>query len=334
MKRKRYLVSRIICAVLLAISVALGVFLGVWFFGADYSAWDALTTAEAKLPDLADGFVPQGTCALPENAAGYTYAVSGYYGNGPSRIYLLGKEEPAYITVEQHGKALETHFGGVAATEKYLLVASETEIVRLPLADVYAQAKSSGSVKVRDALETDMGIAFCSVYGDMLLAGEFYRAGNYETDESHHVTVDGEKNRALVYCYRIDEDKDGGVEDKTPYAAISVRNLVQGIALTEERIYISCSWGLADSGLYCYQNILAGGTDLTVTLGGKSIPLYFLGESSLVSSLEKVPSMSEGIFVKDNKLFVLFESKCNKYKYFVRRQTGDILSLPLSAFEK
>lgn len=331
-KRKRYIVSRVICAVLIVIFVALGVFLGVWFFGADYSEFDALSTAEAALPDLSDGFVPQGTCALNENAAGFTYAVSGYYGGAPSRIYLLGDGEPAYITVKENGEELTTHFGGVAATDNYLFVASEKDVVRLPLASVYAQAANNGAVEVLDALETDMGIAFVSVYGDTLLAGEFYRAGNYETDLSHHITVNDETNRALVYCYTIDESAEGGVTDKTPYAAISVRDLVQGIAVTDTNIYISCSWGLADSGLYCYRNILSQETELTVTVNGKSVPLHFLGESELVSSLKKVPSMSEGIFVKDNKLFVLFESKCNKYKYFVRRQTGDLLSLPLTAF--
>ena len=329
MKRKRYIVGRVVCAVLLALCVGLGVFLGVWFFGADYSEFDGMAVTETALPDLSDGFVPQGTCALPENEDGYAYAVSGYYGSAPSRIYLLGSEEPCYITVKLDGEELTTHFGGVTATENYLLVASEKEIVRLPLASVYAAAKTGGAADATKALITDMGIAFCSVYGDTLLVGEFYRAGNYETDTSHHITENGETNRALVYCYRLDE----GVVDTTPYAALSVRNLVQGIAVTETNIYLSCSWGLANSGLYCYRNVLSAETALSVTVNGKTVPLHFLGENELVSSLTKVPSMSEGIFVKNDKLFVLFESKCNKYKYFVRRQTGDLISLPLSAFE-
>ena len=42
--------------------------------------------------------------------------------------------------------------------------------------------------------------------------------------------------------------------------------------------------------------------------------------------------MSEGIFLKEGRLFVLFESACNKYKTFVRRRMEEIVSLPPEFF--
>ena len=64
---------------------------------------------------------------------------------------------------------------------------------------------------------------------------------------------------------------------------------------------------------------------------GSDVPLYFFGEETLHAS-RSVPCMSEGIFVKEGRLFVLFESACNKYKTFVRRRTKQIISLPPEFF--
>ncbi len=332
-KTKRYVKSRIVCGVLLAVLAALGIFLCVWFFGADYSRFDARAKEEISLPELSDGFVPQGMCPLPENERGYRYAVSGYYKEGvPSRIYLLGGESPAYVTVRAGGETSDEHFGGVAATDKYLLVASGKTVVRIHLNDVYAAALRNGEAEATDVLETDMGVAYCSVFGDKLFVGEFYRAGNYETAEDHRIERAAERNPALVYCYEIDDDAEGGVGSKTPYAVLSVRGLVQGIAVTENSVYLSCSWGLSDSGLYCYRAPFAEQADGYYSANGKDVPLYFLGNDRLVSAWEDVPCMSEAIFARDGRLYVLFESACNKYKYFVRRQMHAIVSLSEEEF--
>ena len=38
---------------------------------------------------------------------------------------------------------------------------------------------------------------------------------------------------------------------------------------------------------------------------------------------------SEEICIKDGKLYILYESLCNKYKYFVRVQMRRVTSVPL-----
>ena len=318
-------------SILLAFLIGLGIFLCVWFFGAKYPAFDHLAQREEALPALTDGFCPQGACALPRNDGGYTAAVSGYYKPGvPSRVYLLGEgKEPAFVTVEKDGKLLDAHFGGVAATEKYLYITNDTEIVRLALEDVYEAAGAGGKAAVIDSFETGIPeIAFCAVSGDLFFVGEFYRKGNYETDKTHHVTQNGETNRALVYCYKMNEDNPHGMASiTTPYAVLSVRGLVQGIAVREDYIVLSCSWGLADSKLYWYSNPLGGASEFSST------PRFFLGEDSLLGTLT-APCMSEGIFVREDRVNILFESGANKYKHFVRRRTTALYSVPLSAYEK
>ena len=330
---KRYRLKMSICGIFLTIFAALEVFLCVWFFGADYHTFDENARAEVSLPDLADGFVPQGLCEWPTgNGAafgGYTVAVSGYYKKAPSRVYLLGGEKADYFTVEKDGEALKTHFGGIAATENSIYLTSDNEILRIPLAKAVAAAGAGGSVEVSDALDTGMGLAFCSVSEGKLYAGEFYRAGNYETDESHHIAYMGVENRALVYRYALSDSADRIVESETPEAVFSIRGLVQGIAAEGGDVYFSCSWGLADSTLERHE--MPASPIGTFDVNGAAVPLYFFGKETLRTS-RKMPCMSEGIFLKEGRLHVLFESACNKYKYFVRRRMTEIISLPADYF--
>ncbi len=328
---KRYRLKMSICGVFLALFVALGVFLCVWCFGANYAEFDKNARAEAALPDLSDGFVPQGLCEWPSGGAtsGYTVAVSGYYSKAPSRVYLLGGEKQGFFTVERDGKALTTHFGGIAATENYLYLTSGNEIVRVSVAEAAAAAETGASVKVHDGFDAGMGLAFCSVSEGKLYVGEFYRAGNYETEESHHIEHAGEKNRALVYRYALADTAERIVESETPEAVFSVRGLVQGIAVGGGEVYFSCSWGLADSTIE--RHATPASPIGNIKVNGADVPLYFFGKETLRAS-RAVPCMSEGVFLKDGRLHVLFESACNKYKNFVRRRTKEIMSLPPEFF--
>ena len=322
--KKRAIVA---CSILLAVFLALGGFLLIWFQADAYPAFERNKKTEMLLPDLSDGFVPQGACALPENDEGYTCAVSGYYKDGvPSRIYLLGEQE-SYVSLTSEGEPLDTHFGGIAATKKYLFVTSGSKVVRVPVSDL-TKAERGAAVEITDSFDAGLSGAFCSVYGNYLLVGEFYRAGNYETEQDHHIRYGDETNRALVYCFETDEGAEGGVGDTVPYTILSVRGLVQGIALTEESVYLSCSWGLADSTLERHKNPLGGDTKPHSyrTMGEREVPVYFLGKETKTGSVS-LPSMSEGIYMKGERICVLFESACNKYRLFVRERIGEIVSL-------
>lgn len=322
MKKKKYKGAMIAVGVLLAFFVALEVFLCIWFFGAKYSAFDAAARVEAPILGLDEGFTPQGL-----SRTGETMVVSGYMAKKgePSRIYFGEK----YITVKEAGKTLTDHFGGVACTEDHCYITSGDRIVRISLSKALA-AENGAAVEVEGGFSTGLQNAFCYIYEDTLFAGEFYRAGNYETEKSHRFTEDGETNYALVYAFRMDEAAEGGVLSETPEYAISVRGLVQGIAVTESRIYLSTSYGLADSNIYVYENIL-GETPSRKTQD--NVPMYRLDRSVLLSQMA-MPSMTEGIFAADGRLYVLFESYSTKYRYFVRRTMDDVVSLPLTAFEK
>lgn len=315
-------------SVALVFCVALFVFLTVWFFGARYPSFSDNATEEAKIPGLKEGISPQGLCPVPENAEGYLFAMSGYMIDGsPSRVYLIGKDNSKYITVTHEGKDVTTHFGGVTCTGEDLFIASAKNLLRVPLSAALG-AENGGKIEADGSFQTDINVAYCYFDGDTqkLYAGEFYREKNYKTNEEHHLTQNGETNYAFIYEYSFANREIKELPDK----AISVRALVQGVAVYGDKITLSTSYGLADSMFYTYENILGDKASGTAKVKGADVPLYRLDSANLKSTLT-APCMSEEIFVRDGKLYVLFESLCNKYKYFVRTRIDDILSLPLSA---
>ena len=93
MKRKKKLL--VIFCPIAAVLLALGIFLIVWYCGASYPQFGALARAEFEIPGLSEGVCPQGLCALPENEAGYDFAMSGYLSEGASRVYLIDEEGEA-----------------------------------------------------------------------------------------------------------------------------------------------------------------------------------------------------------------------------------------------
>lgn len=324
MKKKKR-AKKIVLIALMAFVVAVAVFLTVWYCGASYPQFEKIAQKEAKLPDLSDGLAPQGICILSNGA----FCISGYMPeHAPSRLYVLNGETRYFVTLTKDGKALTTHFGGVTCSENYILVASGGQIVRVATEKVLA-AKDGDSVEIVDEFSTGLQNAFCYYENGSLYAGEFYRPGNYETDPSHHLTENGETNYAFVYVFRGNESSVGGVESTTPEKVISVRDQVQGIAVYDGGIILSTSYGLPDSHLYRYENILSGEGSGTVTIHGSEVPLYRLDGSNLKNTLT-LPCMSEEICISDGRVYILFESLANKYKYFVRTRTDCILSVALS----
>ena len=311
------------------------VFLSCWWYGKTYPRFYSVASEGARIPGLDTKLSPQGICVLPENDAGYTFAMSGYISGEPSRVYLLKENETSktgedtFVTFTDNGKAVKTHFGGVACTENYLLVASGKKIIRAALSDVYA-AKNGDAVEIYDSFETGLSNAFCYVYGNELFAGEFYRPGNYETDPSHHIELEGGTNHAFIYVFPIDEAAEGGVAVKSPEKVLSVCDQVQGIVVTDDYILLSTSYGLPDSKLYIYENKLNGEPDDSVSILPEMSsvrPLYVLQPKKANFIM---PCMSEEMCLKDGKLFILFESMSGKYRYVVHHRITRLISIDLN----
>lgn len=199
---------------------------------------------------------------------------------------------------------------------------------------------------------------------DKLYVGEFYRAGDdrYSTAKNHHVkTLSGNKQYAFVYEYTSNttssneyglsklSDTDVPDENNVPKIdkIISIPDKIQGFARTASgQLVLSESYGLPNSHLYYYdwsvilENTSTNRASFSTLTGSNfeyegvyrksgvkytdsTLYVYFADKSRALRDYE-VPCMAEGMCVNGDKIYVLFESGCYKYKAFVRQQIRDI----------
>ena len=261
-----------------------------------------------RIPGLTTGFVPQGFAYLQEKDC---YLISGYMkDHSAARIYIRDAQGSVrFVSLKyQDGTAYDEHAGGVAVHDGFVYLPGKMGVDVLRLADILA-GDASTIGKIPAEYDTD-----CVTFHDgYLLVGDFYHPGAYETPLGHHIiTPAGDENKAVIAVYKADSAAQFGI-DPQPVAAISVRDRVQGIGITEEgEIVLSTSYGLASSGLWFYQPDTR--QQDTLTLQGREVPLYYLDSGNLTHSVE-MPPMSEEIVCKDGRVYVLFESACTKYKF-------------------
>ena len=192
-------------------------------------------------------------------------------------------------------------------------------------------------MQVKRVFHVDNNAAYCYSDGTYLYVGEFYRAGNYETDKSHYYTTPhGDANKAIVSAYKLDSDGLMAPQGVQPYPeySISVTGLVQGFATENGTFVLSRSYGLANSALEYHSAPKESGKTITVQFKKnpdaekKEIPLYYLDTTTLYKSLT-LPSFSEDVTIVDGRVAVTNEASANKY--FVGKLFGahKVYSYPL-----
>lgn len=313
--------KRILKIVLIVLASLLALVLLVWgglhlaklFLYPDYYGGAAVVS---PLPNIHGGFVPQG---LGYDAETDTYLHSGYNGKS-TELYLVNGKDAKLILPVYFGetKPAEGHGGGIAMAGEYVYVADNADegdgrcgaIHVFRFTDLQ-KAAYGAQVKAIEMITVDSSASFCFADSKYLYVGEFYRAGSYETDRSHHVTTPaGDENKAILTALPLKAD--GSIADRAPAFAASIPSQVQGFAIHENgTIMVSRSWGLNPS----YLDIYSGWSDTvgSITLSDKTIPLYYLDSSTLEKSMA-MPAFSEGLAIlNDGRVAVSFESACNKY---------------------
>ncbi|MBQ7335809.1 MAG: hypothetical protein IJW92_04995 [Clostridia bacterium] len=270
----------------------------------------------SPIPALNSGFVPQG---LSYDAENDTYVHSGYHGKYVELYLVSGNETKALTLLNTDGSRAEGHGGGVAVAGDYLYISDSQKIdgVKTGVLLIYRyadvlNAENGEEVTAIDTaiVDTD-GAAFCFADENYLYVGEFYRAGNYETPESHYYTTPaGEQNKAIFSAYPLTAD--GALADAYPEYSCSITGLVQGVAITADgKIALSRSWGLNPSYLEIHSGMKDSGT--TIGVSGKEVPLYYLDSTTREQNV-KLPAFSEGLTLTANgEVAITFESACNSY---------------------
>ena len=324
-KHKKLIVT---IAVILCVIITLGVFLMVWYWGDSYPDFEDNFRQEFAIPGLDDGFIPQGMGSYEDDGDTYFF-ISGYMNDGSySRIYVVKNGDAVgYVTIamddsDDEAKYYDGHACGVATNGSKLWLVGESTVYVMEYSDVIGEAENNGSVTLTTTVDANCAADFCYYDGTYLYVGEFYRAGNYETDESHHITTSaGDENTAIIIRYSV---SGSSLSFSRVY---SITGLVQGMAIFEvdgeSRIALSTSYGLSNSHILIYDfDSLSTGT---ATIDGTSRTVYYIDSSVLLEDYE-IPSMSEGMCTVGNRVYVLFESAGDKYKLFVRERLSNVYS--------
>lgn len=275
-----------------------------------YAAFYGRAESVHTIPNLWGGFIPQGVTRL---ASGSDLVCGYMQQDAPSRIYRFDADGAVteILLRRENGDEYGGHAGGVTAAGDYVYISNASKIFVLDAAAVQG-ASDGDTLTFLGHFEVPCRSSFCSSDGTMLYVGE-YHADGYETEESHRVeTADGQVYQAIVFAYPLDAQGEWGVADpKTPAAAYAVCDKAQGFAIAPSgRAYVSCSWGLSDSELLCYDVLSPAERTLLVEDG--EIPLTVLDGTRLIETL-RLPHMSEDLEAAGDRLLIGFEAGARKY---------------------
>ena len=272
------------------------------------------------IPGTNEGFIAQG---IADDTKGNHFFVTGYMKNGSaSPVYVVDKEsgklKKTVFAQTEDGSDFNGHCGGIEVYGDYVYIAGSADCCLYVCryndvmnAEDGGKVKLIGKVDLKVSDDDKVRVSFVTKTEEGLIAGEFYRAGNYDTLESHwYKTAAGDLNKAMAVLVKFSETGEFGVED-APSAALSLPDQVQGLCVLGNSLYISTSYGPAFSTIYRY-DINAAKTDEKVTLLGKELPLYVF-DSAPQKSAKKIAPMSEELIAVGGKLYIMCESASDKY---------------------
>ena len=304
----------------------IGIFLLCWFFGDSYNQFYSIANKEFEIPGLKDGYTPQGLC-YEENSN--IFLSCGYMKDGSaSRIYVIDGDtnETKYFTLKNGEENYSGHAGGIDTDGVNVWIVGDGQVFRFMFAEV-KMVENKGNITIVDSFESKNGADFVTIENGNLWVGEFHRDGKYNTPENHEIQTENSVNKAISFCYQIDNNKAYGIDSTTPIKALSTRSLVQGMVITNDKIVLSTSYSLPNSHIYIYNNILSSTTQ-TFDYEGNNIPLYILQDTDLQKEIT-APCMSEEITLANDRIFVLFESACKKYNLVTREPLKNVYSFKI-----
>jgi hypothetical protein len=112
--------------------------------------------------------------------------------------------------------------------------------------------------------------------------------------------------------------------------ALSLPNQIQGLAFTSDgKVITSASYSISDSRITVYKDVFTNDYLTQMTVDGNTLPVYVLKQDNLLRDIP-APAMSEGIVVKNDRVFILYESACSKYKLVNRTRKTSVESISIA----
>ena len=309
--------------------------------------WD-ISIDGPVIPGLAQDLIPQGIAYYKKKD--WILTVN-YLENGrPGTLTVVDAttEElvKSVLLYNKDGTPYTGHAGGLTISKDHVWVASENYLFPFRIDDL-VNAPNNGEIQFLHHIPVPVDAAY-NVYNEGILwVGEFYEAKDYPTDPSHHMeTRTGDMHHAWMIGFDLrpntdmltteqwDENSD---QPAVPDYVLSTTDKVQGAIVQKKGVTLSTSYGRGnDSVLYRYEHPLKEEPHDYVTVGEKSVPLWFLDgfQSKPRESIEAIP-MPEGIVdVHPKYLYVMFESGANKYRYTTTYPMDRMLMIDLKRLMK
>lgn len=271
-----------------------------------------------RMPGLSEGLILQG---ISYDAIGEKFFVTGYMNDhSATPIYIVDEGTKRSIKKvllkDAEGRDYCSHCGGLSVSGDYVYVAGSRDCNLVVYSyDDIMHAEDGAYVTALGTFEVggNLSVAYTTIVDNCIIVGEFYREGNYKTDETHKMTTTGgDYNQAIAVAYKLSDSEDSifGICPK-PIACYSITDQVQGMAFNDEKVYLSTSYGAAFSKIFVY-NLDEADNGKSYVFNDVSVPLYEL-DSKAVSYVEKIAPMSEEIEFVNGKMYTMCESATKKY---------------------
>ncbi len=287
------------------------------------------TFKEFEVPGLNDGFVPQGLDYCGQQSV---FLISGYEsGSNKAMVYAVTPNGNfrGFSLKSADGETLVCHSGGISHTEKYVYVVGGGKCYVFPFAGFFSDDDTS--VTAVQSFDSFNRASFCCCDNDYLYIGEYYYPIGYGTDASHHVTTPaGDKNKAVITAFRVEDSSPVGV-NANPAFAVSTTERIQGMCFSKDKVFLSASSAFRGSQIYVYDYSGAKESVGSLSIDGCEIPLYYLDSGNLISTTEVLPK-SEGIIILGDRLYMLFESASRRFMYGRLLDGQYVYSAPMDFF--
>lgn len=221
-----------------------------------------------------------------------------YNKNNTSMLYIIdfetGKLKKELKLIEIDDRENTNHVGGITTNEEKVWITNDYEVNEYNLEEII-NTENNYIKSIKNSKIPNRG-DFCTYNNNILWIGDFYLKPFYNVPN----------NTPLLLGYKTNEN----IDYNSPEYTITLPKMVQGMAITKESnfIFTRSYTNLINSNLVIY-------SDMTKK------------EYKKIKSL-KLPPMAEGIFYKDNELYVLFENNSDKY-FFAYPKVKKIIKIKI-----
>lgn len=257
-----------------------------------YKKFFDISSKGAPIPGYSGNkeWIPQGLAIVPSRN---WVIISHYWGkknsNQASSISITSSKTNKRIKTlylyESGSKKHTGHVGGLAVSESHLWVASGEHVYRIPLSTINSKNDYSNVVMSKYALGHKA--SYASYSDGILWIGE-YMDGQ---DQGGKQCAPGPQGK--LRGYKLTANDDMPSNRKAAYTW-STPDRIQGAVVTKSRVVYSQSCGRDNAS---------------------KLHIYTQGTSGKAAAAPlTMPPMSEGIAIRGNSLYVLFESGARKYR--------------------